>query len=173
METAVITSLIAGVFSLATALGSVWLKHHLENRDSKPSSTPPLSHPTRKRERPAPSLTPLGSLLGRAAAIITIGVTLGAISRVARNWVPGPVHYEAIASLTLLALASLVLALARQARHLPYQLELFSLWAAFLTGWSIVHRSVWSDAVFSFGVGWLACAVVGVVVVAFRQRSAA
>jgi hypothetical protein len=92
METAVMTSLIAGVFSLATALGSVR--------------------------------------------------------------VPG-------------------LALARQVRHLSYQLEVFSLWAAFLAGWSLIHRSVWSDAVFSFGMGWLACAVVGGVVVAFRRRGAA
>ncbi|RKJ99655.1 hypothetical protein CE154_008030 [Alicycliphilus denitrificans] len=109
----------------------------------------------------------------RAAAIIATGGLLGAVSRGVRNWIPGPVHYEAIASLALLALVSLVLALARQARHLSYQLEVFSLWAAFLAGWSLIHRSVWSDAVFSFGMGWLACAVVGGVVVAFRRRGAA
>ena len=96
METAVITSLIAGVFSLATALGSV----------------------------------------------------------IAGPRVPG-------------------LALARQVRHLSYQLEVSSLWAAFLAGWSLIHRSVWSDAGFSFGMGWLACAVVGGVVVALRRRGAA
>ncbi|MHA7600469.1 hypothetical protein ACX12L_11060 [Alicycliphilus sp. T452] len=175
METAVITSLIAGVFSLATALGSVWLKHHLESRDSKPANTPspsPLA-PARKGEPPAVPRRPLGLLLGRAAAVIATGVFLGAVSRGVRNWLPGPVHYEAIASLALLALVSLVLALARQARHLSYQLEVFSLWAAFLAGWSLIHRSVWSDAVFSFGMGWLACAVVGSVVIASRQRNAA
>ena len=176
METAVITSLISGAFSLATALGAVWLKHYLETR---PQPSAPARAPEAAAQTPRPQSArkhSLASLLIRACVVIVVGFALGAISRVARDWFTGPIHYEAVASLFVLVLISLVLALRRPslgARTWLYQLEVLSLWAAYLSAWSLVNRAVWSDAVVTFSAWWLGCAVLGGVLVAIRARHAA
>ncbi len=100
---------------------------------------------------------------------------MGIGSRVVRDWISGSVHYEAIASLVILVLFSMMLAFGHrrtEGRVWLYQLEVFSVWAAYLAGWSLVNRSVWTDAVVTFGAWWLACAVVGTLLVALRGRSA-
>ena len=176
METAVMTSLISGAFSLATALGAVWLKHYLESRP-QPSAPARAPEATPEIPRPQPASQPsLASLLIRACVVIVVGFALGAMSRVARDWFTGSIHYEAIASLFVLVLLSLVLALrrpSRGARTWLYQLEVLSLWAAFLSAWSLINWAVWSDAVMTFSAWWLGCAVLGGVLVAIRARHAA
>ena len=174
METAIITSLIAGCFSLATALGTVWLKHYLETRT--PSSTPVQASPRPPAPPSPPTFGRPSAILVRATAVVAIGFILGAASRVIRDAIPGPVHYEAIVSLAVLVVVSALLAFShRRARNSMwvYQLEVFSLWAAFESGWSLVNGGIWSDALFAFGAWWLGCAVLGAVLVRARTRSAA
>ena len=174
METAVVTSLIAGMFSLATALGSVWLKQYLENRSSTLSPTsPPLPLPQNEAGERRQSVS---LVLLRAVSIIAFGFSLGAISRFIRYQIPGRIHYEAIVSLVILVGFSLILALARRrpsGRVWQYQLELFSLWAAHLAGWSIVNQSIWTDIVGVLGIWWFGCALIGGIVAALRNRSGA
>jgi hypothetical protein len=104
-----------------------------------------------------------------------VGFVMGVGSRLLRDAVHGPIHYEAIASLAVLVILSASLAASHRGARTSiwlYELEAFSLWAAFLSGWSLVHGGVWSDALVAFGAWWLGAAVVGAFIVAARARSA-
>ena len=171
METALLTAVISGLFSLATALGSVWLKHYLEQHHTPPAASPrQATAEDRTRVQGARGLS-----YSRPLVILFSGFVIGVLSRALRSAISGPVHYETLLSVVLLAGACLALALDhRRARRgfWPYQLEVFALWAAYTSGWSVVHGYVWSDLLSSTIMLWLACAVVGGIVVVLARRGA-
>ncbi len=171
METALLTAAISGLFSLATALASVWLKHYLEQHHTVPAAgAQPAAAEQRTRVQGARGLS-----FSRPLVILVSGFVIGVLSRALRSAIRGPVHYEALLSILLLAAICLALALDhRRARRgfWPYQLEVFALWAAFTSGWSVVHGHVWSDLLSMTIMLWLACAVVGGIVVSLTRRGA-
>lgn len=159
METAILTSLISGCFSLATALGSVWLKHHLESRARSVETARAPSAAKAKGSSPSRQMS-----MARPLVVLLVGLVIGVVSRALRPHIMGPVHYEAIVTLGLLVAVTLALVLShRQSSHglWPFQLEAFSLWAAFASGWSLMHGGVWTDLIAVAVPWWLGCAVVG------------
>lgn len=159
METAIITSLIAGGFSLATALGSVWLKHHLESRRSVGEITSGSGAP--RTDRPS---SPRGMSVTRPLAVLLSGLVIGAVSRALRPHLVGQVHYEVIVAFGLLAALVFSLVLSHRQSddgQWPFQLEVFALWAAFVSGWSLMHGGVWTDLIAVCVPWWLGCAVIG------------
>ena len=173
METAIVTCVISGVFSLATALGSVWLKHNLEQRDPAPV-------PSKRKvtgEKRVIVHYERGWSLSRPLAVLLGGFVIGIMSRILRPRLQfGRVHYEMLATLVLLAVIGILLMLIhRKSRRgfWLYQLETISLWAAFTSGWSLTHGYVWSDLLTTTAGWWLAWALAGgMFVIAFRRRGA-
>lgn len=186
------TTIISGVFTVAGSLASIWLKDYLERRkEARPATAPqpapaaapgPASSPvgTEVPETgPVPSQAPTLPPVARAASapgwrrpvlIALTGFLIGVVSSFVRPMLSGPMHPEAIGSLMLLILIALF-GVAHHAGSGPgrgvivFELEMVSLWAAFVFGWSLVHGSLWSDFV-AFGiVGWLGSAVGGLVLI--------
>jgi hypothetical protein len=156
MTSQILTAVITGIFSLVTGLASIWLKDYLERRRSDiPES--------RERKRESSS--------SRAFLLLLFGLILGVVSRLLRG--SGPIHYETILALALLAVATLVMVLHhRQSKSgfWPFQLELISLWFAFTAGWILIHGSVWSDLLVTTGAWWIGSAFVGGIIVASKKE---
>ena len=81
------------------------------------------------------------------------GVALGVVSRQCRDLISGPVHYDALVSLFVLCVSSLLLVFVnRQAMpksaHLSFQLENSFLWLGPASGWVVVNQYMWVDFVF-------------------------
>lgn len=155
MTSQILTAVITGIFSLVTGLASIWLKDYLERRRS--------DIPESKEDKRESSTS-------RAFLLLLFGLILGAGSRSLRG--SGPIHYETILALAILAVATLVMALHhRQSKSgfWPFQLELISLWFAFTAGWSLIHGSVWSDLLVTTGAWWIGSAFVGGIIVASNR----
>ena len=177
MDTQVLTTIIAGMFSLVAALGSVFLKVHLDRKKERSTvlqtSTSPeqnlhasVTHSTRE------------VMWMRPLLIVSASWVLGNISRALRTVLNiGGVHYEAVASMVLLVATALALVVHHRS-HSPergqgfYQLEVFALWAGFASGWSMVHGSAWGDLINVSVAGWLGCAIVGGIILIVLKRSA-
>ncbi len=162
------TAIISGTFAIAGSLGSVWLKDRLERtRQVTPSASPPL---VTQPISPDPALlrSSRRSSGRRPFYIALAGLAVGAVSSFLQNRSQGPSHPEAIASLVLLAIVT-ILAILYHAGRSPgrglalFQFEMFSLWAAFACGWSLVHGSLWSDFIFAAVVAWLSSACAGLI----------
>lgn len=171
METAVVTSLISGAFSLATAVLSVWLKQYLEER----RRTVAVAQPQAARvEGVEVRSVPRHWNVSRPFLVLLGGFIVGVVSRTLRDVMrSGGVHYEALLSIVLLGGTCLVLALNHRKSEQgfwPYQLEVFALWAAYTSGWSLVHGHVWSDLIALTFLWWMACAFVGGLVVIVARR---
>jgi hypothetical protein len=162
MGTGVLTAVVSGVFSIATGMASVWLKHYLEHR--------PLAQQPRKPKTYSPSTTWSAR---RPLILFLAGFFLGVTSRAIRPIVGGDVYYESIASIALLGGACVVLAWNHgRSKHgfWLYQLETLTLWAAYDCGWSAVQGGVWSELVIDTAAIWLACALVGGALTAIAGR---
>lgn len=80
------------------------------------------------------------------------GLALGAVSRYCRDFVTGPIHYEAIGELAakiLVALLTVPLCFLFGFRRpiAVFQICTASLWAGALAGWTAVHKTFWMDAI--------------------------
>ena len=166
MDTQVLTSVITGMFSLCSALGSVLLNVHLDRQKEKPTALQP-STSTEQNQRASATDSTREVMWMRPLLIVCASWVLGNISRALRTPLGvGGVHYEAIVSLVLLIASALALVVYHRS-HSPgcgqgfYQLEVLALWAGFASGWSMVHGHAWDDLVVVSVAWWLGCAIVG------------
>ena len=82
------------------------------------------------------------------AASTIFGFAVGAISSYVRPMIPGPIHYEAIASLLLISLFLLIAIFTclRTARPVQWMsLVILLTWLSHFAGWSLVAWRVWAD----------------------------
>lgn len=135
-----LTTIISGFFSVTAALGSVWLKHRLEQPNL------PVAPQNIRSSAYIASVRPLLVLLA--------GFVTGAASR----------YYDHDGRSTLVAVVVLSLVLVfvhRRSRRgfWPYQLDNAAQWASFTAGYSLVGGHVWS---FSAALAWwIGCALAG------------
>ncbi len=188
VDTAVLVAVISGVFSLVSTFGSVWLKHYLEHRRDAIAAATGAAGATRTVSPAAPSTRPMMAPTAsevRSAArgwgvvtpilVLVSGFIVGMVSRWVRQMISGPIHYEALVSIAVLGSVCLLLALKNRGwgrGFWLYQLEVFALWAAFTSGWSLVNAGFWSDLV-GFAVAcWILSAIVGGLITAIVRRKA-
>jgi hypothetical protein len=192
------TAIISGTFAIAGSLGSVWLKDYLErNRQRAPAATPSAPAPappsgaaasvpvaSAAQGIPGAEATRMGTERDRPTSkrrplyVAAAGFALGIISSLARPYFAGQSHPEAMTALALLifgVLAAIVYHAKPGAdRGLAlYQLEVFSLWAAYACGWSIVYGRLWSDFVGFAAAGWLGSGLAGLVLIPLLRRDSA
>lgn len=186
METAVVTTLITGSFAMTTALGSVWLKHYLEQSRTPPSPGPAaatdpavLAAPG-AAPAPATAAAPQAAPSRRAFAILrpilvlVIAFGVGAAFRQFKTTGTETLALVGLYSFIALAFLGLVLNHRRSPRGIwPYQLDCLALWAAFASGYSLVHGRIWSDLIASTVAFWLGFAVLGGLIVWFSRPRAA
>jgi hypothetical protein len=167
METAIVTSLISGIFALATALASVWLKHHLEHR------SPPKASPAEAAPRQAAVRGESFSLFRSAFVLVTAFVVGALFSKYKTTGAQETMALVGLYSFIGLAFIGLVLTHRRSLRGFwPYQLDCLALWAAFASGYSLVRGNIWSDLIFSTTMFWIAFAIVGGLIVWFTRPAA-
>ncbi len=94
------------------------------------------------------------------------GLFVGVTSRLARQLVPGPIHYEAIAAMVVLI--ALVLAVIYTFRRWPLydalinmDLAITMLWGSFFIGWTIIHGEIWVDFIFLAAMSWFGSTTIG------------
>lgn len=172
MEPAIITAVISGMFSLAVALGSIWFEHWLKK--------PRIANEGILAETSVSSENELQSARGaniiRPITILVVSLLLGIFSEILHGTMlqVGQRIYE-WGFLAFVAAGVLCLILIFVHRKSPagfwfYQFEIIILWAAFLSGFSIVHGGIWMDAVSAILMVWFVSAVIGgIVVFAARQ----
>jgi hypothetical protein len=125
----------------------------------------PYQPPQAAIDRPAePTSMPLA--VGWIVTFAAGGFLIGLASRTVRPYISGPVHYEMLVALGLLI--GLALAAIYRFRKLPlrtalrcFNLAMFSLWAAFAIGWTVIHRGFWDDLVGMTAAFWIGSAVIG------------
>jgi hypothetical protein len=166
METAIVTSLISGIFALATSLGSVWLKHHLEQ-----SGPPPVAPPVPQQR--VPGRQSLSAL--RPVFVLVISFAAGAVySKFKSTGSQETMALMGLYTFIVLAFAGLVLTHRRSSSGIwPYQLDCLALWAAFASGFSLVHGRIWSDLIVGTVMFWSGFALVGGLIVWFTRPTAA
>jgi len=177
VDSNVLVALISGMFSVASALGAVFLKDYLDTRrlrlaNSRPEQPQPSPAPEQTSHPTAPSERATGGRSWTRPVIIVAGSFLfGMATRAARPLFTGPTHYESLAALVLLILLSLGLSIyhRRWGFQLPYQLEIVALWAGWASGWSLIHGGVWGDLLAVTLPWWLGCALIGGLVVSVRR----
>ena len=171
----VLTTLITGIFSLLSALGSVWLKDWLERRKQNETQAT-----TEKREevdqQPAPAPQKPGWSWKRPLILFFGAFALGLVTRVMRPLFGHQIHWETLAAVVVLAGATLWLAI----NHLrtgsslwSFELEVLAIWLAWASGWSVIHGSAWSDLIVFALLWWLGCAVIGGLVAVVGRKKAA
>ena len=170
MSESVVQALIAGVFSILSALASTWLQEHLRNRrvESAPSETSPA--PT------GPALEATPTSWRRPATIVVASCLLGLLTRSLRSVLDvGGLHVEVVLALAVMLTAVVLLARfhGRRGWQLGFELENLALWAGFASGWSLLHGGVWSDLLGLVGPFWLGSALVGGLLVAVEARERA
>ena len=94
------------------------------------------------------------------------GLLVGVTSRLARQLVPGPIHYEAIASMVVLI--ALVLAVIYAFRRWPLHEALINtdlaitiLWGSFFIGWTMIHGEFWGDFILLTAMSWFGSITIG------------
>ena len=156
MDTSIATSLISGLFAVAAALGSVWLKHYLERQ--KESGNSPISHNEQ------------GSGAIRPAVILACGYLAGALYRTFKGDSGISTENAAVIGFWIFSIVSfiaLTLYHRRSARGFwPYQMDTLALWTAFFPGFFFAFGNVRTDRDFfdaaSTWIGfWLAFAILG------------
>jgi hypothetical protein len=159
MDKGILTTVITGIFSLFTALGSVWLKDLLERRRLTTAQKP-----TEEEARhPPPVLVPLWSWK-RPLLVFFGAFALGLVTRALRPLFAHGIHWESVIAIFVLAAVSLWLAIDHRRggrRFWPFELEVLALWLAWASGWTAVHGSAWSDLIAVAVLWWLGCAAVG------------
>lgn len=159
METSILQSLISGAFALATALGSVWLKHHLEQ--PRPAAEPSsASSPKSAASRRTFSVL-------RPALLLLVGFAAGAILRAYKSNTAGVVF------LVLVVLAFLALVAVHRRDHAgiwPYQLDCLALWSAYGSGYLLVHGHVSTAHIGTVVAFWLGFAVIGGTIMWFTDK---
>jgi len=159
MEQNLTAVIISGVFSVIAALGSVWLKHQLEQFRSEAS---PLTETSRERSTSGPRAF---SLI-RSALVLIVAFAAGAIYCYYKTPPREIVVVPAFYLFTVVAFLGLVLAHRRHPNGIwSYELDCFAFWAAFLSGFSVIFGQVWSDAFLATAMFWLFFAVVGGLIV--------
>ena len=97
---------------------------------------------------------------------VFIALAVGGLSRFCRQIANvGGIHWEALAALFILAgLALLLVYLNHPARvglpHLFFQVENFSVWLAFVFGWTVANRGLWDDFILFNAIGAGASALI-------------
>jgi hypothetical protein len=166
----VVVSLITGVFSLLTAIASIYLKDHLERcrtADKKPAATELKKESPKTTVAVAPTVSVSRVNWWRPVALTCGCWVIGNIGRALSDMLSfNGLHVEALASLILLTLIAVALVIYHSRTvngfaFLTYQLEAFAIWAGYSSGWSMVHGSAWENMIRVNLAGWLACAVVG------------
>jgi hypothetical protein len=148
----VVIAIVAGLLSILSAMTS-----------SRSSRHHALEHKSSSSE----NLT-----VRQFVALLSLGWGSGHLSERIRPFLAvGRFHVEALAALVLLvAVSSLLLRKAVRDRtagaNARLQLNLFALWASYVSGWSAAHGEMWEDIVVAFGGWWLGCSVVGAMLVA-------
>jgi hypothetical protein len=179
MDSNVLVTLISGMFSVASALGAVFLKDYLDTRRPRPlddSQEEPQSKAVPEKIQPA-QVRVEHSAAGKSWVLpvtIVIGSFLfGMATRALRPLITGGIHYETLAGFILLIITSLALSLYHRRRGLQflYQLEIFALWAGFASGWSLIHGGVWEDLLVVTVPWWLGCTLFGGLIVSFRNAA--
>ena len=94
-----------------------------------------------------------GAMIALPVACAGGGGAVGVVSRLCRPLIVGPVHYEALISTAVLCLAAVLLVVLNcktspKLAHLCFQLENFSLWIGYASGWTVIQKSLWDDFVF-------------------------
>ena len=176
MDSNVLVALISGMFSVASALGAVFLKDYLDTRrlrlvdaqleKPQPKPSPEQSHPSAPLDRVTG-----GKAWTRPVVIVVGSFLFGMATRAARPLFTGTTHYESLAALVLLILLSLGLSIYHRRRgfQLLYQLEIVALWAGWASGWSLIHGGVWGDLLAVTIPWWFGCALIGGLVVSVRR----
>ncbi len=166
MDKQILTTLITSVFSLAAALGSVWLKDLLERRRL---SIP--SRPTAANSRPAPAIVQ-GWTWKRPLLVFFTAFIFGLITRLLRPLFQSRIHWESLIAVVLLVVAALGMAIDHRqgSRFWPYELEVLALWMAWASGWSAVEGTAWTDLIILSFLWWLGCAAIGGLIVIAGKR---
>lgn len=171
----ILTTFITGVFSLLSALGSVWLQDRLERRRPAPPREPAAA-PQPSREKAGPPPAAASGWSWRRPFLVFLGAfVFGVATRALRPVFGHGIHWESLIAILTLAAVSLWLAIDHRrgrSRFWPYQLEALALWLAWASGWSAVHGSAWSDLIVVGFLWWLGCAVVGGLVAAVGRGEA-
>ena len=168
METAILTTIISGLFSIATVLSSVWLKHYLENQQPRLTNSP--TEPEKKTVIMVQDAAESGNAL-EIVAIIVGGFIAGLLSRFSGLWL----HSDIVQLVPVIATIATCLWIAVRNRRrrvgiLFYELEALGICTAFVSGWSLVVGRFMKGAILASGVLWIACAVVGGLVVLVANR---
>jgi hypothetical protein len=165
LDTQVLTTLITGIFSLLTALGSVWLKDYLAR-----------SHSTQKQTEEGTSLAappPAKWTWSRPLTVFMSAFLFGAVTRVIFPLPERGMNTAFLITLGLLGVISLGLAIdhRRSSRSMwPYQLEVLALWLAYTSGWILMHGEAWFTLIRFMSLWWLTSALIGgLIVLAFRS----
>ena len=174
MDKQIVTTLITGIFSLLTALGSVWLKDLLERRRLVPVQKPTaVQEPSEEKVKHPPPVMVSGWTWKRPLFVFFGAFVFGLFTRALRPLFGGGIHWETLIAVLVLASASLWMAIDhRRARSSfwPYELEVLALWLAWASGWSVIHGSAWSDHIVVSCLWWLGCAVISGIVVSIHTR---
>ena len=132
---------------------------------------PPMTKPeTSKRVEAAEFAHPRRWVL----AIPWVGLSLGAISRWSRPFLFREVHWDAVISIVVMLLISLVYLRRCYRGRLVialgyYQSGLISLWTMFAVGWCAVHGSIFNSLVETCAALWFVLAVGGLVLLMIRH----
>jgi uncharacterized membrane protein len=177
METAIFTSLISGFFALATALGSVWLKHHLEySVKNRPSVT------TDSAAKPAIETVSYGRPATRSGSVtflrpllvLLVAFAVGAMFRHFKTHdfqeTVAVISFYVFIALSFVGLT--VFHRRSPSGFWPFQLDSLTLWLAFTSGFWFVAGHASDDLLVGVLMFWLGFAIIGGSVVRFIRRNA-
>ena len=133
--------------------------------DHNPYSPPQSVSPT--TSRPADSSWVWNGLTIYVVCFV-VGILLGFLSRLARPYILGDIHFEALIELGLkLAISVAVLWLASNTRTqrpvLRFTISVLALWLGSAIGWSILNGSAWADHLFICASGCSITLVLGII----------
>jgi hypothetical protein len=179
VDSNVLVALISGLFSVSSALGSIFLKDYVDRRRVQTLEVPhqkaePRSHAEVARTPSAlPASRTAGRSWGRPAAIVVGSFVLGMATRALRPLFTAGIHWESLGALVLLVSTAVVLSVSHRKRgfQFAYQFEILALWTGWASGWSLLHGRLWSDLFAVTVAWWLVCAVVGGLIVSVRNPS--
>lgn len=111
----------------------------------------------------------------RLIVVLILSLGVGLAARTIRPMIVGGIHYEALAALTVLSIACLVLLLGL--RRIAYRraatvflIEGTALWLCFAAGWVIIGRRLWMDLLGVTAMFWASTVLPGLVLLWIVQR---